>query len=189
MAMRTRFREDKTTQAAARLIQLCGGRMAYLKLIKLLYLADREALIRWGRPITYDTYVAMKHGPVLSGTLDVIKGRVRSSGEGGWHRHIERVGDYDVQVRTGAVPATDLISPVEEGLLVEIAGKYGRLGKWDLVRLVHGFPEWVDPETMNQRALPIDTRDILRGAGFDEDDIDAIQDEIEAVAYADRILD
>jgi uncharacterized phage-associated protein len=187
--MRTRFREDKTTQAAARLLQLCGGRMAYLKLIKLLYLTDREALIRWGRPITYDTYVAMKHGPVLGGTLDMIKGRVRSEGENGWHRHIERVGEYDVQLRGDAQPGTDLLSPADAGLLEEIAGKYGRYGKWELVRLVHALPECVDPETMNQRAFPIDPRDILRAAGYGEDDITAIQEEIEAVAYADRVLE
>ncbi len=46
--------------------------MSYMKLIKLLYLADREALARWGRPITTDTYVAMKHGPVLSYILNLI---------------------------------------------------------------------------------------------------------------------
>lgn len=187
--MRTRFREDKTTQAAAKLLQLCGGRMAYLKLIKLLYLADREALIRWGRPITYDTYVAMKHGPVLSGTLDMIKGRVRSAGESGWHRHIERAGEYDVQLCRGVQPPSGLLSPADSSLLEEVAAKYGRYGKWELVHFVHALPEWVDPESMNQRALPIDPRDILRGAGFEDGDIDAIQHEIEAVAYADRVLE
>jgi hypothetical protein len=42
---------------------------------------------------------------------------------------------------------------------------------------------------MNQRAFPIDPRDILRAAGYGEDDITAIQEEIEAVAYADRVLE
>jgi uncharacterized phage-associated protein len=46
--------------------------MSYMKLIKLLYLAGREALARWGRPIPTDTYVATKHGPVLSQVLDLI---------------------------------------------------------------------------------------------------------------------
>ena len=46
------FNEAKATQAAARLLFLRGGTMSYVKLIKLLYLADREALIRWGRPVT-----------------------------------------------------------------------------------------------------------------------------------------
>ena len=48
--------------------------MSYMKLIKLLYLADREALLRWGRPITFDAYVSMDRGPVLSSVLDLING-------------------------------------------------------------------------------------------------------------------
>jgi len=46
--------------------------MSYLKLIKLLYIIDREALLRWGRPLTGDRYVSMDHGPVLSQTLNLI---------------------------------------------------------------------------------------------------------------------
>lgn len=64
--MRTRYREEKATEAAARLLKLRGGAMSHMKLIKLLYLLDREAYVRWGRPVTYDTYVSMPHGPVLS---------------------------------------------------------------------------------------------------------------------------
>jgi hypothetical protein len=41
---------EKATEAAAKFLKLRGGRMSYLKLIKLLYLLDREALLRWGRP-------------------------------------------------------------------------------------------------------------------------------------------
>lgn len=40
---------------------------------KVLYQADRIHLARFGRPITGDRYVAMKHGPVPSGTYDVLK--------------------------------------------------------------------------------------------------------------------
>ena len=54
--MRMRFNEKKATQAAARFLRLCKGCMNYMKLIKLLYIADREALLRWGRPITTDAY-------------------------------------------------------------------------------------------------------------------------------------
>jgi len=45
--------------------------MSYMKLIKLMYLADREALLRWGRPISTDRYVSMDKGPVLSRVLDL----------------------------------------------------------------------------------------------------------------------
>lgn len=57
-----RFIEAKATQAAARLLRNRGGKMSYMKLIKLLYLADREALAQWGRSITTDTYVSMDKG-------------------------------------------------------------------------------------------------------------------------------
>jgi len=42
--MKLRFDEAKATQAATLFLKLRGGRMHYIKLIKLLYLLDREAL-------------------------------------------------------------------------------------------------------------------------------------------------
>ena len=77
--------EQKTTEAAALLIQLSGGRIRYIKLLKLLYYADREAFAQWERPITYDNYAAMTYGPVLSSTYDLIKGN--SNGKY-WNRYI-----------------------------------------------------------------------------------------------------
>ena len=68
--MQLKYREDGSTQAAARLLKRAGGPMSHMKLIKLLYLADRRALVRWGRPITCDWYVSMPQGPVPSFTLD-----------------------------------------------------------------------------------------------------------------------
>ena len=43
-------------------------------LVKTLFLADREHLNEWGRPITYDNYKAMKHGPVPSLAYNLLKG-------------------------------------------------------------------------------------------------------------------
>lgn len=68
-----RFNERRATEAAAKFLKLRGGRMSYLKLIKLLYLLDREALLRWGRPVTTDRYVSMDNGPVVSRIYDLIR--------------------------------------------------------------------------------------------------------------------
>src|ERR1700712_384885 len=95
-----RFNEAKATQAAARLLRNRGGRMSYMKLIKLLYLADREALARWGRPITTDSYVSMKHGPVLSGVLNLITdGEDPAAGQTFWSRHISEPEHFEVSLR------------------------------------------------------------------------------------------
>jgi hypothetical protein len=92
-----RFNQEKATQAAARLLRNRGGKMSYMKLIKLLYLADREALARWGRPITTDNYVPMDKGPVLSHVLDRInEGPGPDEEPGYWTQHITSSGNYEV---------------------------------------------------------------------------------------------
>jgi uncharacterized phage-associated protein len=67
------FDEVKATQAAALFLKLAGCPLNYVALIKLLYKADREAIRRFGLPITTDNYAAMKLGPVTSRIYDRIK--------------------------------------------------------------------------------------------------------------------
>ena len=97
-SMRLHFNEVKATQAAARLLKKRGARMKYLKLIKLLYLADREALSRWGRPITTDHYVSTDNGPVLSEILKRIDDGSAPGEPTFWTSHIVPCGDWDVQL-------------------------------------------------------------------------------------------
>src|ERR1017187_2521609 len=40
---------------------------------KVLFHADKSHISRYGRPISGDRYVAMKHGPVPSATYDILK--------------------------------------------------------------------------------------------------------------------
>lgn len=42
--------------------------------VKLLYLADREHLVRYGRPITFESYYAMWDGPIAVNALDLLNG-------------------------------------------------------------------------------------------------------------------
>ncbi len=175
MLMRMRFNEAKATQAAARLLRNRGGRMSYMKLIKLLFLADREALYRWGRPITTDTFVSMRHGPVLSHVLDLITdGPNPLTGETFWTRHISEPDHYEVALKEN--PPDDLLSEAEDTLLDEIFERFGRLTRWQLVDLVHKLPEWKDPEGS---ALPIEYSDILRARNKSPEEIRAIESEIQ----------
>jgi len=43
-----------------------------IKLIKLVYLADKYHLLRYGRTVTGDEYFAMENGPVASTLKDVL---------------------------------------------------------------------------------------------------------------------
>lgn len=68
---------------AAYLLHKRGRTMSHLKLMKLLYLAGREAIDRYGAPISGDLLVAMLHGPALSNMLNHMDGDVESSPGGG----------------------------------------------------------------------------------------------------------
>ncbi|HBP60233.1 MAG TPA: hypothetical protein DD668_11675 [Alphaproteobacteria bacterium] len=48
------------------------------KIAKAIFLADVGHLNKFGRPITYDNYVAMKFGPVPSKTYDLLRHKPES---------------------------------------------------------------------------------------------------------------
>jgi len=62
--------------------------MSYLKLIKLLYLLDREALLRGGRPVTTDRYVSMANGPVVSRIYELIREEPAPGADPVWRHYI-----------------------------------------------------------------------------------------------------
>ncbi len=178
-----RFNERRATEAAAKFLQLRGGRMSYLKLIKLLYLLDREALLRWGRPVTTDRYVSMDNGPVVSRIFDLIREEPAPGTDPVWRHFISAPSNYEVSLT--AEPEIDELSPAEESLIEEIFAKYGRLSRWDLVNLSHDLAEWQDPKGS---AIPIEYRDILRAGKKTESEIAAVESELEALAAAEAML-
>lgn len=182
--MAIRYREDKTTQAAALLIKFDGGQVNHMKLIKLLYLADREALIQWGRPITFDWYYSLPHGPVLSFTLDRINSQPDPENPSYWHLYISERQDNQVALINEA-PNSQL-SPAEEALLDEIYSQFGDKDQYELRDYTHTLPEWHDPHGSN---LPIDIGDILRFGGYSEDEIKEVKDALEAESFANSLAD
>ena len=181
--MRLRFNERKATQAAAHLLKLRGDGMSYMKLIKLLYLADRTALLRWGRPITTDRYVAMDRGPVLSRVLDLATDEDVPGGTSVWARHITEPEHYSIQLRND--PGEDELSTAEVQLLDEVFRQHGTKTRWELVELTHKLPEWKHPQGS---AIPIQYRDILKAGGKTDLEIAAVEDELEGVALVENLL-
>jgi uncharacterized phage-associated protein len=180
------FNEAKTTQAAALLLKENGGKMNYMKLIKLLYLADREALSKWERPITGDVYVSMDNGPVLSKVLDKINsgkhpGRIKSY----WHEYISNPENYNVKLLKKK-PGYDELSPRERDLLLVVYQKYKKYNKWQMVNICHDIlPEWNDP---HGTSIPIRIEDILRAVKKTEREIEFIEDEVANLNYVKAIL-
>lgn len=171
--------ERKAASAAACLIKLHGGRTRYIRLIKLLYMADRESLRRFNRPIIGDRYVAMKQGPVLSGVLRLVKREVES---GPWDERIMLDG-YDVALR-GEVDLGPL-SEAEVDLLKEVYEFAASMTKWQLIEYIHKtYPEWKDP---GSTSVTIEPEAILRALNKSAEEIEeARQESVEKRSF-DRI--
>ncbi|HEY2849109.1 MAG TPA: Panacea domain-containing protein [Gemmatimonadaceae bacterium] len=181
--MRATFREDRATQAAARLLGFQHGVMNVMKLIKLLYLVDRTALVRFGRPVTFDSYVSMDNGPVLSQTLDRINEEPDPRRISYWRKYISERQKYEIRLITAA--PNDQLSPAEEALIDEIFGEFGKMDQWQLVDWCHQhLPEWRHPQGS---ALPIRIRDILLAEGFDDAEAQSVEDALVAEALLDQI--
>lgn len=181
--MKPLFREDKTTQAAAILLDLRGGTMSYMKLIKLLYIVDRQALISWGRPVTYDCYVSMDKGPVLSKTYDLISDGVEPGRKSYWDTYISEPEHRSV-VLLKTTPGDEL-SEAEVSLIRKVFDEYGHKSRWELVEIVHEFAEWQDPEGS---VIPISYHDILKASGKTEIEAATIIEELESLALFDHVL-
>lgn len=182
--MNLRYRQERATQAAARLLKLRGGTMSYLKLLKLLYLADRKALLQHGRPITFDRFVSMDHGPVLSQTYNLIVAEESPGEHSYWREFISEPEHYEVRLRKDA-PNGEL-SAAQERVLDEVFEEFGAMGRWDLVKFTHTLPEWENP---HGSSIPIALRDVLRGAGVDDEEAEAVEEELAGETALERLLE
>ncbi len=169
------FDERKAAQAAACLLHKAGGSLPVLKLMKLLYLAERQSLKTYGDTITGDKFVSMPHGPVLSTTYS----RVSGDAEGGeWSSWVADCADHTVALRDPS-----RIRSAEEDLLalsdsdlecLEVVWKeFGHWDKFALRDYTHSaaIPEWEDPRGSSR---PIPPARIFKALGFDAEQVKAL---------------
>jgi len=118
------------------------------KVCKLLFLADREHLLRFGRTITGDSYHALPYGPTPSETLNLLDGLEAVVIEGNEPAN-EKVDDLvhslrltDVrypQYEPQADADMDSLSESDIWILDQIAGEHGTKGFAELKALTHGL--------------------------------------------------
>lgn len=183
--MKQNFDEKKATQVACVFLRLAGGTLNCMKLIKLMYLAERAALIRLGRPITWDSYFLLRHGPVLSTVLDLISEKPNPVDKSFWAKYVSVPKKYSVSLIKDC-PSTQL-APVDESVITQVYEDYGSYGEWDLVELLHYIlPEWKDPK---RSAFQISYEDILRAGGKQNKEIEDIENKIYEAGLIDQMFE
>jgi len=140
-----------------------------LKAVKLIYLADRLHLLKYGRPITGDTYFRLQYGPVPSLSKDFIddlicpvltkvpmpelndlKKRVRVTAGRGKHPKLEAKGGC----------ALNSLSASEEEVLQKVVTEFGKYSGGKLIDITHKHATSTET-ALNQE---IDYRLFFKGA-------------------------
>lgn len=181
------FNERKVAQMAAFFLgQGPEGRMSHLKLMKLLYLADREAVRTFGLPISGDKPVSMPHGPVLSMTLNLMDGDIESR-PGGWEEWISDKENHELSLRKLFAPQDlDELSKAELSVLETVWKQFGAMGKWEIRDWTHQHcSEWKDPRGSS---YPITFQSLACAVGFDEASASELASHIEAEQEIDRLF-
>lgn len=180
------FDERKAAQAAACLLHKAGGKLPLLKLMKLMYLAERLSIQRYGDTITGDDFVAMKNGPVLSMTLNHVNGLVKSAPDG-WDKWIADRSEHMVALTDESMvrsPEADLLALSDTDLecLTETWDKFGHWDRWALVEYTHSdaCPEWQDPGTSSR---PIPHARVLKAVGYQPEAVEALTKRLHEQRY------
>lgn len=114
----------------------------FLRVVKVLYFADRKHLERYGRFITGDAYQAMKHGPVPSEVYTMLKAaRLGRLGEGPFRVEERASNAGDVLPVPVVVPLVEpdlgALSESDLECLDAAIAEYGRKPVGELSRLSH----------------------------------------------------
>ena len=120
-----------------------------LKLVKLLFLADKCHLLRYGRTISGDEFWAMKRGIVGSVTKDILG---FDENEENYFpdpeyeyakKMLQKVGRYTYRANYAcSAENIDQLSQTDIEALRLVVEHYGNFSGPELVTLTHRYPEW-----------------------------------------------
>ncbi len=158
MTLIASYNPRKAAQVIAYFVLRSGlDGLPVVKAVKLVYLADRESLARFGFPILDEVHVSMRHGPVNSFTLDYINGE-EGPDTHGWDDILKAREDHQVAVRAGVTEETlDELSEADLICLEAVWERFGAMTPWQLRDWTHdpvNVPEWENPGA-SSRPIPL----------------------------------
>lgn len=161
------YEPRKAAQLIAYLILKSGGQpLNVLKVVKLVYLVDRESLRNFGFPILDEKRCSMPHGPVNSMTYGHINGDYDLE-ECGWASFLEDREHHNIALARPEISVDDLdeLSDADLQCADAVWERFGYMTPWQLRDWTHNprnIPEWEDP---NGGSTVIPLQRILHAVG------------------------
>lgn len=166
--MRTlEFDHKKATQALNFFAKRAGGKITKLNALKLIYLADRYHLRKYGRPIFSDTYWAMPYGPVASSVKDIFEFSGSDEELDYSKKYIAPLeGEANQTIQSIKEGDIDVFSDSDIEALEFTQKTFGDLPLGAILEECHKYPEWKKfEEALKSQTV---TRELMNYADFFE---------------------
>lgn len=164
-----------------------------LKAAKLLFLADKYHLVRFGRPILGDSYKALRAGPLPVRTVDYLKA-VLDAENLEWvdeakakrlidHLDVDRVPRYPRFSARKLIDFSEKLSKSDLAALDHIIAVHGKKSTSELVALTHTMPAYLCAWESRGEANSVD----MNYEDFFEDDPDALDGALDEMLENDEM--
>lgn len=159
------FLQEKVLQEILYLLSMNGDEMDLLKLMKELYLIDRESIKERDSFVSGDEFFSLRHGPVLSYTLNMLNNLEQTE----WKDMLgKKDHSYYSIIQKLAQVDYDLLSEKDKEYIEKVSGKFKDADAWELVKYTHTLKEWSDPGRTSRK---IHFSEVMRALGKDETEI------------------
>jgi len=131
-----------------------------MKLVKLVYLLDRESIARRGVPVVGGVYLSMRNGPVTSEILDLINAGSLWHCDTNWAQFISDRQNHEIILSRD--PGVQHLSVFELELIAQLFGQFEKADQWAISEWCHEHcGEWLpldkgtEPISLAELALEV----------------------------------
>ena len=137
-----------------------------LKIIKLLFIADKTHLEEYGRTITGDIFKALKMGPIGSKTLDFLNLKFEDEKQEKYFNSIiGKEGSYNFYFKGKNIKNLNSLSESDREIINKTVSVFGNFTENKLIDFLHTFPEWkkheYDLKQGKRKSCPIPVEDLI----------------------------
>jgi len=144
--LRFRFNASKFVNAVIYLAQACPN-STKMTICKQIYFADKEHLLKFGRPITGDRYYKLEHGQVPTRGLNMLRDRAEPADNALLERYVTVIGN---SVHPRKHVDKKVFSKSDLEVLDQIVRRFGKKTAGELRRLAHQEATYLESEDGSQ---------------------------------------
>lgn len=173
--VRLLYDDRKALQVLSSFVRLASGKIDKYLAVKLMYLFEREMLLRTGTPSLFGRLCSIPFGPIVSEINDAVDSTDISAlpcRDNIWQQFFSLKGNE--LSSTSETPGSELLSEFEEDLTAELFTKFKDYSFGKLKDYTHTLPE----HTETNSCIDISYYDFFVKNGFSKDESEKLIQEI-----------